>query len=99
MQTKHLFVLIHIRNKGEVDTIKMFELSSSFTTDRSRQCLLCGSFLLYVLHVCFCHTVLCSVQPCGHLLGKALPLGSLVCDVSCVFLSLSHMVSWVKGGT
>ena len=46
-------------------------------------------------HVCW---LFCFLQPCDHLLGKGLPLGSLVCDVSCV-LSLSHMVSGVRCGT
>ena len=91
MRTKHLCVLIHIRNKGELATVKMFKLSSNVLTDRSRQCLLCGSFLLSVFRVCFYHTVLCSVQPCGHLLGKDLPLGSLVCVVFlCVFVTFSY---------
>ena len=37
MQTKHLFVLIHIRNKGEVGAIKMFKPSSNHRfTDRSK---------------------------------------------------------------
>ena len=35
----------------------------------------------------------CSLQPCGHLLGKGLPLGSRVCDVFWCFLSLSHKIS------
>ena len=34
--------------------------------------------------------LVCSLQPCGHLLGNALLLGSLVYCVFCV-LSLSHM--------
>ena len=40
-------------------------------------CYLC--FMLYCL--------VCSLQHCGHLLGKGWPLGSLVCDV---FLCLYH---------
>ena len=39
----------------------------------------CGSYLLFMFHVCLC----CSLQPCDHLLGKGRPLGSLV---YCVFL-------------
>ena len=29
----------------------------------------------------------CSLQPCGHLQEKGLPLGSLECDVCCVFVT------------
>ena len=42
--------------------------------------------------------LVCSLQPCGHLLGRCKPVGRLVCDF-CVFLSLSHVVSWVRRGT
>ena len=62
-------------------------------------------FLLWILFViyvsCLSCFLVCSLQPCGHLLGKGWPLGSLVCDVVflCVFLSLSHVVSWVRCGT
>ena len=48
--------------------------------------------------------LVCSLQPCGHLLGKGWPLGSLVCDGFFFFgggggLSFSHVVSWVRFGT
>ena len=44
---------------------------------------------------CFC---VCSLLPCGHLLEKGWPLGScLWCFIR--FLSLSHVVSWVRCGT
>ena len=48
--------------------------------------------VIYVLSLsCF---RVCSLLPCGHLLRKGLPLGScLWCLI--VFLSLSHVVSWV----
>ena len=40
----------------------------------------------------------CSLLPCGHLLGMRWPLGSrLWCFI--VFLSRSHVVSWVRCGT
>ena len=38
------------------------------------------------------------LQPCDHLLGKDLPLGSLVCDVSLCFVTFPYGVSgkvWV----
>ena len=57
MQTKHLFVMIHIRKEAEVGIFalsNMFKHSSKkkFTT-RSKQYmhLFCGSFLLFVFHV------------------------------------------------
>ena len=72
----------------------MFKPSSDFLTDRFKAVLLlwivfaiCVSFLPY-FRICF-------FQPCGQLLGKGWPLGSIVC----VFLSLSHMVYWVRRGT
>ena len=37
-----------------------------------------------------CHVYF--LQPCGHLLGKGWPLGSVVCDVFLLFLSLSHTI-------
>ena len=37
-----------------------------------------ASCLLYSCRSCF---LVCSLQPCGHLLGKGWPLGSLVCYV------------------
>ena len=47
--------------------------------------------LLWILFVT-CIYVSCflvfSLQPCGHLLGKGWPLGFLVCDVFCVFVTL-----------
>ena len=71
MRTKHLCVSIHIRNKDEIGTFKsnMFKPSSNFLTDRSK-----AVFLLWVLFV-ICVSCLslscclvCSLQPCGHLL-------------------------------
>ena len=48
------------------------------------RCFFCGSFLFRV----------CSLQPCGHLLGKDWPLGSLVCDI---FLCFCHFPMWCPG--
>ena len=41
-----------------------------------------------------CQLFVCSLQPRGHLLGKGCPLGTIVCYVFIVFLSLSLVVSW-----
>ena len=40
MRTKHLCVLIHIRNKDKLGTVNMFKPSSDFLTDRSKEVLL-----------------------------------------------------------
>ena len=65
MQTKHLFVLIHIRNKGDFGTKKNYFLF----TDRSKVVLL--FWILFVIYVlCLSCFLVCSLQPCGHLLGK-----------------------------
>ena len=56
--------------------------------------------LYFCFHHAFAsvHFCVCSLLPCGHLLGKGWPRGScLWCFI--VFLSLSHVVSWVRCGT
>ena len=74
MQSKHLFVFIHIRNKGVVGNTwyRQTWLSPPIFFLLTVQD--CGAFLLFVFHVC--HAALS-----GHLLGKDLPLHSLVCNV------------------
>ena len=52
---------------------------------------------LFMAHVCLYYTLLCYWKLCDHLLGKALLLGSFVCDVSFCFchipiLSLESVV-------
>ena len=37
-------------------------------------------------------SLVCSMQPCDHLLGKGGPLGSLVCDVFLCFITLPYGV-------
>ena len=57
-------------------------------TDRFKAVLL--PCIVYVICAsCLSCCLVCSLQPCGHLLGKGWPFGSLVCDVFLVFLSLS----------
>ena len=62
MQTKHLYVLIHIRIKDEIGTMK---LVSNFQTDHSKGVLL----LCLKIFICIflCHIVLSQgvLQPCG----------------------------------
>ena len=61
--------------------------------DRSKAMLFL--WILFVSHVT-CLSLLCclvcSLQPCGHLLGRT-DLLSLLCAVFSLFLSLSHIVS------
>ena len=95
MRTKHLCVMVHIRNKGEVKN--MSKPSSNFLTDYSKAMPLL--WILFVFHVCLCHAIF-SV-PCSLVvvcLERAHPLALLWVMFSCV-LSLSHMVSWVRCGT
>ena len=63
-----------------------------------RRCFFCGSFLLFMFHVALlsCQFITALWSPAGW------PLGLLVCEVFLyfchIFLSLSHMVSWVRCG-
>ena len=96
MRTKHLCVLINIRVKGEVDTVKhlyMFKPSSNFLGGASSVDTFC--YLFWSLPYCLVFLL----QHCVHLLGKDWPLGSLVCDVFLCFLSLSDTESWARCGT
>ena len=38
------------------------------------------------------YCLVCFLQPCDHLLGNGRPLGCLVCDVSCVFVTFPYGV-------
>ena len=95
MQTRHLYVLIHIRTKGEVGTpwnrfkpsCKIYLLTFSWW------CFICGSFTLFLSYFCYAFVRICLLMSCGHLMGKGWPLGSrLWCLI--VKLSLSH---WYPG--
>ena len=77
MQTKHLCVLIHICTKCEVGAVPY---SKNIFTDRSKAVLLL--WIIFVIYVsCLSCCLVCSMQPCGHLLGKgeALVCGVLLC--------------------
>ena len=85
VQTKHLFVLIHFRIKGEVGTVKHF-WALQFFTDYSKVVLLL--WIIFVIWVsCQLCCLVCSLQPCGHLLGKGWPLDSLNVIFSFVFVT------------
>ena len=47
--------------------------------------------MLFGFRICLPFCLVSTLQPCGHLLGKSWPLGSLVCDV---FLSFCHFPIW-----
>ena len=88
MRTKHLFVLIHIRYKGDEGTIpsNMFKPSSIFLADRYKVVLLLWIFfLLSVFRVYLSDCLVVFLQPCGHQLGNGLALGSLICHVFVTF--------------
>ena len=95
MQTKNLYVLIHIWTKGEVGVPwNRFKPSSKiFFLTVPRWCFFCGSFMLVLSCMCYAFLRVCLLMPCGHLLGKGWPLGF---RLWCLFvkLSLSH---WYPG--
>ena len=59
MQTKHLCVLIHIRNNGKVDVVKY---SKDFK-DRFKVVLFCGSLFLIFVQVCIYYNVMSCLFP------------------------------------
>ena len=85
MQTKHLFVLIHIRNKGEVGITKLVKPSSIFLLTVPRGAFLWILFIIYVSCLSYC--LVCSFKPCGHLLEEGYSLGCLVCGVFLCFVT------------
>ena len=101
MRTKHLFVLIHIRNKGEVCTMKLVsavQFENLLSVPRRR--IFCGSFLLNVHVFMFrvCHAVLsvyCSLVVAYLERAKLSSLFVMFPDV----LSLSQVVSCVRCST
>ena len=52
-------VFIHIRTKGEVDTVKHVRNPPViFLLTVPSQCFYCGFFLLFMFHVCLCFAIL-----------------------------------------
>ena len=52
-------------------------------------------WIIFIIYVLFLSCLLvCSLQPCGHLLGKDQPLGSHVCDI---LLCFCHLSMWCPG--
>ena len=90
MRTKHLCVLIYIRIKGEVGTVKLVITSSNFLTDRSEAVLILRIFFICI---CLCHVVLpvsCSlVVTCWERADVSALLYVAFC---CVFVSFPYNV-------
>ena len=70
--------------------------SKIFLLTVPRRYFICGSFVLFM----FCVVILSCLfmLPCGHLHGKGWSVGSCLWYLI-VFLSLSHVVSWVRCST
>ena len=87
MQTKHLYVLVKIRNKGEVGTkTSLSPPVEVFLLTVPRRCFLCGSILLFMFRVCHAFlSVHCSlVVTCWESAGL---LALLYMMLYCVFLT------------
>ena len=65
-------------------------------------CIVCGFagpfFVIYISRLSSLYCLVCSLQPSDHLLGKGLPLRSLVHNVFLCFV-IFHMLSRVRCGT
>ena len=71
MRTKHLSVLIHITIKVRLLPLSMFKPSSEKNTDRSKAVLLLRIiFVICVPRLSLLYCLICSLQPCDHLLGN-----------------------------
>ena len=91
MQAKHLFVLIHIRNKGEVGTINILSppvFYWPFIGCVNFVDLFCSSCFVFV-----CHSVLSVLCCCGK--GLTSWLSCMLYLSFIVFLSHCHMVSCI----
>ena len=91
-----IYVLIHIRTKGEVGTDKHVKALQRFFANRSKALLLLWIFfvVIYVPCLSFLCCRVCSLQPWDRLTSW---LSCVLCVL--VFLSLYHMVFCVIYGT
>ena len=96
MQTKHLYVLLHIWTQGEVGAPwNRFKLSRKiFLLTVPRRYFFCGSFVWFMS--CVCHAF-ASVHFC--LVVTWRERADLLFVVFIVILLLSHLVSWDRCGT
>ena len=97
MRTKHMCVLIQIRNiMVRLVLSNMFKPCSNFLTDHSKTVLLlCNIFVICVS--CLSLSYYLKLLPCGNSLGTDL-LALWYMIFFLVFLSLFHKVSWVRCG-
>ena len=95
-----IYEIIHIKTKGEVCTVKHVQALQYFILlTVPRQCFFCGPLKLqcsYVSCLSLLCCLVCSLQLCGHLLGKGWPLGSFVCVVFVTFPCVSWSASELK---
>ena len=71
---------------------RFFPSKTIFTKHSEAMLLLLIIFVICVS--CLSCFLVCSLQPCVHLLGMGWPLGSLVCEV---FVCYSHFLMWCSG--
>ena len=65
--------------------------SKIFLLTVPRRYYFCGSFMLFLLCVCYAFVRVCLELPCGHLLWKGWPLGSRLWCCLIVSVLLSHL--------
>ena len=81
-----------VRNKGEVGAVKTcLSPPVNFFTGCSKAVLLLWIFFLICVSCLFCYLV-CSLQPCGHMLPRAEVLALLCVMFSCVFVTFPYGV-------
>ena len=85
-------VLIHIRTKGGAGIVKNCLGPPVFP----RLCFFVDLLVIYVSRLSLLYCLVCSLQPCDHLLGKLLAL--LCVMFSCVFVTF-YSVSQVRCGS
>ena len=90
MRNKHRFILIQIRNVGEVVRSNMFNISSIFFTDRSKLVLYFWNNFICISCLFACHAVF-SV-PCSHV-DTCRERADLLALLYVMFLLRSHIVS------
>ena len=74
----------------------MFQPCCDFLFTAPRRCFCCGSYLLFMYHVCLYYCVLLSclfLAAFDHLLGKGWFLGFVMCYVSMFFVTFPYGVS------
>ena len=94
MRSKHLCVLITSKLRERLVLSNMFKPSSIILLTVPVVLLLWIIFVVYASYR-FLLCLVCSLQPCDHMLESADPTALLF---SCVY-SISHILSWVRCAT